>query len=104
MKTNNFIPLISIISVVYNDKFGLQKTIDSISNLSYEKIEYIVIDGGSTDGTLDVIKQNKSKIDYWLSEPDNGIYHAMNKGINVSNGDWVNFMNAELFCKSKHIK
>ena len=103
MQTNNLNPLISIITVVYNDKFGLQRTIDSISNLTYERIEYIVIDGGSTDGTLDIIKKNKSIIDYWVSENDNGIYHAMNKGIKISNGDWLNFMNAGDYFANKNI-
>lgn len=87
-------PLISIITVVYNDKFGLQKTIESVSKLIYQKIEYIIIDGGSNDGTTDVIKENLSIIDYWISEKDNGIYNAMNKVIKASSGVWLNFMNA----------
>jgi glycosyltransferase involved in cell wall biosynthesis len=94
MAENNLFPLISIITVVYNDKLGLQKTIKSVSKLNYQNIEYIIIDGDSNDGTQEVIKENLSIIDYWVSEKDKGIYHAMNKGIKASNGDWLNFMNA----------
>lgn len=103
MQTNNLIPLISIVTVVYNDKFGLKRTIESISNLSYGRIEYIVIDGGSTDGTLDIIKDNLSIIDYWVSEKDKGTYNAMNKGIKASNGEWLNFMNAGDYFVDKNI-
>ena len=85
---------ISIVTVVYNDKQGLQKTIDSVLALNYDNIEFIVIDGGSNDGTIELLQKYKSNIDYSLSEADGGIYDAMNKGINAANGDWVNFMNA----------
>lgn len=63
-------------------------------NQTYSNIEYIIIDGGSTDGTIDIIKRYDDKITYWQSEPDNGIYDAMNKGIQKANGEWINFMNA----------
>ena len=85
---------ISIITVVYNDKDGLQKTIDSVASLNYDNIEFIVIDGGSNDGTAELMRKYESNIDYWVSEPDDGIYDAMNKGIKAANGVWVNFMNA----------
>lgn len=85
---------ISIITVVYNDKVGLEKTILSVISQSYHYIEYVVVDGGSTDGTLEVIKKYSDKITKWISEPDRGIYDAMNKGINLSSGQWLNFMNA----------
>lgn len=87
-------PLVSIITVVYNDYKGLEKTIQSIINQTYPNIEYIIIDGGSTDGTLDTIKAYEKSITYWVSEKDNGIYNAMNKGIKVAKGKWINFMNA----------
>jgi glycosyltransferase involved in cell wall biosynthesis len=79
--------------VVYNGAKYLEETIKSIINQTYPNIEYIIIDGGSTDGTLDVIKKYEDYIDYWVSEPDEGIYEAMNKGIILSNGEWLNFMN-----------
>lgn len=84
---------ISIITVVFNDVNNIQKTILSVINQSYNNIEYIVIDGGSTDGTLDILNQYKDKISVLISEKDNGIYDAMNKGIKYSTGDWVLFMN-----------
>ncbi|MBA3025313.1 MAG: glycosyltransferase [Sulfurimonas sp.] len=87
-------PLISIVTVVYNGEEYLEATIQSIINQSYKNIEYIIIDGGSTDGTLDIIKKYEDKIKYWVSEKDRGIYDAMNKGVLVATGEWINFMNA----------
>ncbi len=73
-------PLITIITVVYNGEATLKDTIESVINVNYRNIDYFVIDGGSKDGTVDVIKRYASYIKYWISEPDNGIYDAMNKG------------------------
>lgn len=87
-------PLISIITVVYNGEKYLEETIQSVINQTYDNVEYIIIDGGSTDGTVDIIKKYEDKIDYWVSERDNGIYDAMNKGIDAASGVWLNFMNA----------
>jgi hypothetical protein len=87
-------PLISIITVVFNGEKFLEETIQSIINQTYDNVEYIIIDGGSTDGTLDIIKKYEDRIDYWVSEGDRGIYDAMNKGLDVASGDWINFMNA----------
>ena len=87
-------PLVTVITVVFNGADDLEKTLLSVLNQSYDNVEYIVIDGGSTDGTLDIIRQYDHVIDYWLSEKDVGIYHAMNKGIQLANGDWLNFMNS----------
>ncbi len=87
-------PLISIITVVYNGKAFLEQTIQSVVNQSYKNIEYIIIDGGSTDGTVDIIKKYEDNIDYWISEKDDGIYDAMNKGLKVSTGKGVLFLNA----------
>ena len=86
-------PRISIITVVYNGVNFLEETIQSVLKQNYNNIEYIVIDGGSTDGTVDIIKRYEDKIDYWVSERDDGIYDAMNKGMVVATGDFVNFMN-----------
>jgi glycosyltransferase involved in cell wall biosynthesis len=91
MQTNS---KISIITVVYNGEKYLEDSIKSVINQTYSNIEYIIIDGGSTDGTLDIIKRYEDKIDYWVSEKDKGIYDAMNKGIKVSNGIFINFLNA----------
>ncbi len=87
-------PVISIITVVYNGKDVLPKTIESVRTQDYKHIEYIVIDGGSKDGTLDVIKNNGDVISAWSSEPDKGIYDAMNKGLKKATGDYVWFLNA----------
>jgi len=86
-------PLVSIITIVFNGHKHLEQTIQSVLNQSYDNIEYIVIDGGSTDGTLDIIKKHEHAIDYWVSEPDSGISDAFNKGIIASTGKWINFMN-----------
>ncbi len=87
-------PKISIVTVTYNCKEQLRETIDSIVSQTYKNIEFLVIDGGSTDGTLDVVKEYQAKIDYWISEPDKGIYDAMNKGLKTVTGDFVLFLNA----------
>lgn len=84
----------SIITVNYNHIDGLLKTIKSVLAQTYKDYEYIVIDGGSTDGSAEVIKQYSDKITYWVSEPDLGIYNAMNKGIKQAKGEYLNFMNS----------
>lgn len=88
-------PLISIITVVYNGEKYLEETIQSVINQSYNNIEYIIIDGGSTDGTLDIIKKYEDYIDYWISEKDYGLYHAMNKGIEASRGEIIGMINSD---------
>ena len=85
---------ITIITVVLNQKDELRSTMDSVLDQSYSNIEYIIIDGGSTDGTLDLIQEYDDRIDYWISEPDKGIYDAMNKGVRIATGGWINFLNA----------
>jgi len=87
-------PKISIITVVYNNVSMIEETILSIVNQHYTNIEYIIIDGGSTDGTIDIINKYSDKINYWVSEHDDGIYNAMNKGIDKASGEWINFMNS----------
>lgn len=85
---------VSVITVVYNRVGELEETILSVLNQTYADLEYIVIDGGSTDGSLDIIRKYAPHLAYWVSEPDKGIYDAMNKGIRQASGKWVNFMNA----------
>jgi len=85
---------VSIITINYNNKCGLEKTINSVVRQTFRDYEFIVIDGGSTDGSKEIIYEYKSKIDYWVSEPDRGIYHAMNKGVKASHGEYLNFMNS----------
>ena len=84
----------SIITVNYNNRDGLRATIESVVNQTYRDYEFIVIDGGSTDGSTDVLKEFDDKITYWVSEPDKGIYNGMNKGIAKATGDYLNFMNS----------
>jgi len=86
--------LITVITVVFNGDAYLEKTILSVINQTYDNVEYIIIDGGSTDGTLDIIRKYEEKIDYWVSEKDKGIYDAMNKGLKLPAGSYTVFMNA----------
>jgi glycosyltransferase involved in cell wall biosynthesis len=88
-------PLISIITVVYNGAATLEQTMLSVINQTYKNIEYIIIDGGSTDGTIDIIKKYERHLAYWISEPDKGIYDAMNKGIDKATGDWIYFLGCD---------
>jgi glycosyltransferase involved in cell wall biosynthesis len=97
------IPLITIVTVVLNGEKTLEETILSVINQTYTNIEYIIIDGNSTDCTLDIIKKYEDKIDYWISEPDDGIYFAMNKGIDLATGEWLNFMNSGDYFYTKTI-
>lgn len=85
---------LSIITVNYNNRDGLRKTVESVTNQTLKDFEFIIIDGGSTDGSLDVIKQYSQCLNYWVSEPDEGIYNAMNKGIDMAQGKYCIFMNS----------
>jgi glycosyltransferase involved in cell wall biosynthesis len=91
---NKKYPKITVITVIFNNKDLLEKTIKSVINQTYSNIEYIIIDGGSTDGSIEIIKKYEDKIDNWTSEPDKGIYDAMNKGIKRATGEYINFLNA----------
>lgn len=86
---------ITIITVVYNRKVTIEQTIWSVLYQTYKDIEYIIIDGGSNDGTVDIIKKYSDKINYWISEKDSGIYNAMNKGILKATGDYIEFLNSD---------
>jgi glycosyltransferase involved in cell wall biosynthesis len=88
-------PLISVIVAVYNGSKTLQRCIDSVSDQTYPNKELIIIDGGSTDGTVDIIRSNQNKIAYWISEPDNGIYNAWNKALDHTSGDWILFLGSD---------
>lgn len=87
-------PKLSIITICFNDKAGLEKTIESVISQSFTDYEFIIIDGGSTDGSRDVIVRNEKKISYWVSEKDTGIYNAMNKGLKRATGEFCLFLNA----------
>lgn len=85
---------LSIITINYNNKDGLQKTINSVITQTYKDFEWIIIDGGSTDGSKELIEKYADYITYWVSEPDKGIYNAMNKGILASQGEYLYFLNS----------
>jgi glycosyltransferase involved in cell wall biosynthesis len=88
-------PLVSVITVVFNGHKYLEQTIQSVLNQSYGNIEYVIVDGGSTDGTLDVIRKYEHAIDYWVSEPDAGISDAMNKGVRISHGGYIMHLHSD---------
>lgn len=88
-------PLVSIITVVFNAEKTLEKSIRSVIGQSYDNIEYIIIDGQSSDRTIDIIRNYNENINYWISEADNGIYDAMNKAIGLAKGEWLYFLGAD---------
>lgn len=94
---------LSIITINYNNRDGLQKTINSVISQTYKDFEWIVIDGGSTDGSKELIEQYTQYITYWVSEPDKGIYNAMNKGIQVAKGKYLHFLNSGDFYYDKEV-
>ena len=96
---------ISVITVVYNNVSEIRDTIESFFSQTWEEKELIVIDGGSTDGTPDIIREYTDRLAFWCSEPDGGIYDAMNKGISHATGDWINILNSgDVFCSSDSLK
>lgn len=88
------LPLVSVVTVTYNAQEFLEETLLSVISQSYPAIEFLIIDGGSTDGTLEIVEKYRDKVDVFVSEPDDGIYDAMNKGIRRAKGEWLNFLNA----------
>ena len=98
-------PTFSIITITYNAVRLVEQTLLNVLSQSYPNIEYIVIDGGSTDGTADIIRRYESGLAYWVSEPDKGIYDAMNKGLQKATGDYVWFINAgDTLCSSDTVQ
>lgn len=88
---------LSLISVVYNNAQYIEDCIKSVASQSYRNREHIVVDGGSTDGTLELIEKHREKITKWVSEPDEGLYSAMNKGISMATGDVIGFLHSDDF-------
>ena len=88
-------PLISVITVAYNGSDHLEQAIRSVIEQTYDNVEYIIIDGGSTDGTLEILKKYDGVLDYWVSESDEGVYDAMNKGLQLFRGDYVLFLGCD---------
>jgi glycosyltransferase involved in cell wall biosynthesis len=98
------LPLVTILTVVYNRADTVVATLDSVLGQTYPNIEYIIIDGGSTDGTLEVVKRYDAVVDYWVSEPDSGIYDALNKGLCLSHGALVGILHSDdVFCSPDSI-
>jgi glycosyltransferase involved in cell wall biosynthesis len=96
---------ISIITVCYNSEKSLESTIESVISQTYKNIEYIIVDGLSNDNTIEIIKKHNDNISKWVSESDNGLYDAMNKGIVMATGDVIGFINSDdLFCDRKAIE
>lgn len=87
-------PKVTVVTVCYNAAETIEKTMLSVINQTYDNVEYLIIDGGSKDETLSIIKKYENKISKWISELDKGIYDAMNKAIKMATGEWINFMNA----------
>ncbi len=92
--SSHSLPLISVITVSFNARDTLESTIQSVLDQPYPKLEYIIIDGGSTDGTREIIKKYEKYLTYWISEPDQGIYDGINKGLRQAQGELVNILNA----------
>lgn len=88
-------PLVSVVTVSFNSASTIARTIESVRAQTYPNIEYIVVDGGSTDGTVDIIRANQDGITRWASEPDKGIYDAMNKGVRQATGAWIHILNSD---------
>ena len=95
-------PLVTIITATYNAASSLQATISSIRQQSYVNIEWIIVDGGSSDDTVRILQQNDDVIQFWTSEPDNGIYDAWNKGIARARGEWIGFLGAGLILHTRN--
>lgn len=103
--SSKYLPKVTIVTITYNAQEYIERTINSVLEQEYKNIEYIIIDGNSTDNTMNIVEKYKNKIDLIISEADNGIYDAMNKGLSYATGDWVNFLNAgDLFYNKNTLK
>ena len=102
MNPKNNLPLVTIITIVHNNVKTIRTAVQSVAHQSYENIEHIVIDNCSNDGTLEAIYQHENDISLIISEPDGGIYHALNKGIKLANGEIVGFLNSENVLKNRN--
>lgn len=96
--------LVTIITVGYNRVATLQRVIDSVALQTYDNIESIIVDGGSTDGTVELSNQKNDRISRWISEPDKGIYNAMNKGIRLATGDIIGIINSDDWYESDAVE
>jgi len=96
-------PSVSVIIAVFNGVATLQHCIDSVARQTYPQKELIIIDGGSNDGTVELLEANNHKISYWISEPDRGIYHAWNKALRKANGEWLCFLGADDYFWNEHV-
>lgn len=94
---------VTVITAVFNNRSHIEDCIRSVLNQTYKNIEYVVIDGGSTDGTVDIINKYDSRISRWISEPDKGLYDAMNKGINLASGDVIGILNSDDLYFDEHV-
>jgi len=101
---NNVLPLVTVITIVYNGDEFLEQAMLSVLEQDYKNIEYIVIDGGSSDGSVDIIKRHSASLSYWESKKDSGIYNAWNKGLALSNGQVIGFLNADDWYEKGAIK
>lgn len=102
-KHNKDLPLISVITAVYNGEKYLEQTINSVINQTYPNLEYIIIDGGSKDNTNNIIRKYQERITYYISEKDNGVYDAWNKGVKASKGTWIVFLGADDYFRDEHV-
>src|SRR3989304_9398644 len=94
---------ISVITVVFNNRNYIEGCIKSVLDQTYKNLEYVVVDGGSSDGTLDIIKKYENSISKWISEPDEGIYFALNKGISMATGDVVGILHSDDYYASPEV-
>ena len=97
------LPLVSVVTVSFNSAKTIRRTIESVLGQTYQRIEYILIDGGSTDGTISVISAYADKVNFFISEPDQGIYDAMNKGVCAATGDWIHILNSDDYYASPEV-
>ena len=96
-------PTITVVVAIYNNKQTVQQCIDSVARQTYPYKELIVIDGGSKDGTVEILEASNQKISYWISEPDRGIYHAWNKALRRTKGEWICFLGADDYFWDEHV-